>query len=350
MAAGGFKEFVAGETLDQDEINDFLMQGMLVFAGTAARGSAITAPVEGQFSFLTDTDAVEFYDGSAWVELSTTPGAAVVSGTTGSPTLGTVSSGGTTYNVYSFTGSGSITFSEAGFAELLVLGGGGSGGVSRGGGGAGGGMLSVAQAYLGAGTATVVVGAGGASQSSVGDNYGLTGVSGNTSRIGDFFSPGGGGGGNASYDFPDVGARSNAGQNGGSGGGAGGFNTGATRTAGNGISPIGNDGGDAANEAGGGGGGAGASGANATSTNGGNGGNGAASSITGSSVTYAGGGGAGGSSTNGSGGTGGGGAAAAATATNGGTNLGGGGGGSYAASNGTSGAGGSGIVIVRVAV
>jgi hypothetical protein len=45
MAAGGFKEFVAGETLDQDEINDFLMQGMLVFAGTAARGSAITSPV-----------------------------------------------------------------------------------------------------------------------------------------------------------------------------------------------------------------------------------------------------------------------------------------------------------------
>jgi hypothetical protein len=42
MAAGGFKEFVAGETLDEDEINDFLMQGVLVFAGTAARGSAIT--------------------------------------------------------------------------------------------------------------------------------------------------------------------------------------------------------------------------------------------------------------------------------------------------------------------
>jgi len=349
VAAGGFKEFVAGETLDQDEINNFLMQGMLVFAGTAARGSAITAPVEGQFTYLADSDKVEFYDSTQWVELSTTPGAAVVSGTTGSPTLGTVSSGGTTYNVYSFTGSGSITFSEAGFAELLVLGGGGSGGVSRGGGGAGGGMLSVAQAYLSAGTATVVVGAGGASQASAGDNYGLTGVSGNTSRIGDFFSPGGGGGGMASYDFPDIGTRSNAGQNGGSGGGAGGFNTGVTRTAGNGISPIGNNGGNAAGEAGGGGGGAGASGANATSNNGGNGGNGAASSITGSSVTYAGGGGAGGSSTNGSGGTGGGGAGGNLTATNGGTNLGGGGGGVFQA-NTTGASGGSGIVIVRVAV
>ena len=175
---------------------------------------------------------------------------AQVASTTGSPSITTDGSA----TIYSFTGSGSITVSRAGFVQLLVIGGGGSGGVSRGGGGAGGGMLSVAQAYLSAGTATVVVGAGGASQASAGDNYGLTGVSGNTSRIGDFFSPGGGGGGMASYDFPDIGTRSNAGQNGGSGGGAGGFNTGVTRTAGNGISPIGNNGGNAAGEAGGGGG------------------------------------------------------------------------------------------------
>jgi hypothetical protein len=32
------------------------MQGMLVFAGTAARGSAITSPVEGQFTYLADSD------------------------------------------------------------------------------------------------------------------------------------------------------------------------------------------------------------------------------------------------------------------------------------------------------
>jgi hypothetical protein len=41
------------------------MQGMLVFAGTAARGSAITSPVEGQFTYLADSDTVEFYDGSS---------------------------------------------------------------------------------------------------------------------------------------------------------------------------------------------------------------------------------------------------------------------------------------------
>jgi hypothetical protein len=43
MAAGGFREFVAGEILTEDLINDYLLQGVLVFAGTAARGSAITS-------------------------------------------------------------------------------------------------------------------------------------------------------------------------------------------------------------------------------------------------------------------------------------------------------------------
>ena len=141
MAAGGFKEFVAGETLDQDEINDFLMQGVLVFAGTVARGSAITAPVEGQFAFLKDSDALTFYDGTQWTELSTTPGAAVISATTGSPTItsGTVI-GGTAYDIYQFTGDGSITVDDGGFVEVLIIGGGGGGGLgasgsSRAGGG-----------------------------------------------------------------------------------------------------------------------------------------------------------------------------------------------------------------------
>jgi hypothetical protein len=37
-----------------------------VFAGTAARGSAIPAPVEGMYSHLNDTDTLQYYDGSAW--------------------------------------------------------------------------------------------------------------------------------------------------------------------------------------------------------------------------------------------------------------------------------------------
>jgi len=68
MAAGlGFKTFTTGEVLTAADTNGYLMQGVLVFASSAARASAITSPQEGQYSFLKDTDALEYYSGSAWV-------------------------------------------------------------------------------------------------------------------------------------------------------------------------------------------------------------------------------------------------------------------------------------------
>ena len=68
MAAGlGFKTFTTGEVLTASDVNGYLMQGVLVFASAAARTSAITSPQEGQYSFLKDTNALEYYDGAAWV-------------------------------------------------------------------------------------------------------------------------------------------------------------------------------------------------------------------------------------------------------------------------------------------
>lgn len=68
MAAGlGFKTFTTGEVLTAADVNGYLMQGILVFANAAARSSAITSPQEGQYSFLKDTNALEYYDGAAWV-------------------------------------------------------------------------------------------------------------------------------------------------------------------------------------------------------------------------------------------------------------------------------------------
>ena len=43
------------------------MQGINVFANASARSAAITSPQEGQYSFLKDTNALEYYDGAAWV-------------------------------------------------------------------------------------------------------------------------------------------------------------------------------------------------------------------------------------------------------------------------------------------
>jgi hypothetical protein len=41
-------------------------QQIMVFAGTAARGSAIASPSEGMFAFLKDQDKLTFHDGSDW--------------------------------------------------------------------------------------------------------------------------------------------------------------------------------------------------------------------------------------------------------------------------------------------
>jgi len=51
MAAGlGFKTFNTGDVLTASEVNGYLMQGILVFADTAARDAAITSPQAGQFA------------------------------------------------------------------------------------------------------------------------------------------------------------------------------------------------------------------------------------------------------------------------------------------------------------
>lgn len=82
MAAGlGFKTFTTGEVLTAADVNGYLMQGILVFANAAARSSAITSPQEGQYSFLKDTNALEYYDGAAWVGAPVGDITAVTAGT-----------------------------------------------------------------------------------------------------------------------------------------------------------------------------------------------------------------------------------------------------------------------------
>ena len=67
MAGLGYKVFTAGEVLTAANVNGYLMeQSVMVFAGTAARSSAIGTPSEGMVSYLTDSNALQVYDGSAW--------------------------------------------------------------------------------------------------------------------------------------------------------------------------------------------------------------------------------------------------------------------------------------------
>ena len=67
MAGAGFKTFVNGDVLLASEVNTYIMeQQIMVFAGTAARGSAIASPSEGMFAFLKDDDKLTYFDGSVW--------------------------------------------------------------------------------------------------------------------------------------------------------------------------------------------------------------------------------------------------------------------------------------------
>jgi len=93
MAAGlGFKTFTTGEVLTAADTNGYLMQGVLVFASSAARASAITSPQEGQYSYLKDTNSTEYYDGAAWIAapIGDITGVTAGTGISGGGTSGTV--------------------------------------------------------------------------------------------------------------------------------------------------------------------------------------------------------------------------------------------------------------------
>lgn len=63
-----YKTFVNGYTLNASEVNTYLMnQTVMVFADATARSAALTAPTEGMVTYLSDTNAMTYYDGAAWV-------------------------------------------------------------------------------------------------------------------------------------------------------------------------------------------------------------------------------------------------------------------------------------------
>ena len=66
----GFQTFTAGSVLTASEVNNYLMeQSIMVFATTAARDSAITAPEAGMTAYINSGDSSEglySYTGTTW--------------------------------------------------------------------------------------------------------------------------------------------------------------------------------------------------------------------------------------------------------------------------------------------
>jgi autotransporter-associated beta strand protein len=364
--------YTTGSGLGSNNVNGVYASGSTIYAATygglgvsANNGTSWTTYTSG--SGLGNNSVFGVYASGSTIYAATFGGLSV--GVIPPPppptsvTLDATSGTGTIATNYSTTtGAAGLTLSNGFFAEYLAVGGGGSGGTPGGdssnqnnwstGGGGGGGMLT-GTSQLSATSYAVTVGGGGAAPAY---NSGSTsrGNNGANSVFGSGTAVGGGGGGGGENSFSGVGAS------GGSGGGGG---SKYDNAGGTGTTDQGNPGGAARNgnestagnrTAGGGGGGAGGVGGTpvANSSNGGNGGVGLASTITGSSVRYAGGGGGGAydtyesGETAGTGGAGGGGAGSTSgTATAGTDGLGGGGGGRGV--GGVGGQGGSGVVIVR---
>ena len=103
MAGLGRKVFTAGEVLTAANVQGYLQdQVVQVYASSAARSSALgTAVSEGMVAYLSDTNAVQYYDGAAWTDVSAsisggTAGQAYVSGGTAAPGFGKVTTTFTT--------------------------------------------------------------------------------------------------------------------------------------------------------------------------------------------------------------------------------------------------------------
>ena len=343
MAGLGRKEWSPGDTLTASDVNGYLMdQSVMVFAGTAARASAIPSPSAGMVAYSTAT-SLQVYDGTDWIDLSTGYGVA----TGGSSSSITV--GGVSYTLLTFLSSSTLTVTKSGLFDIFLVSSGAGGGgavatVTRGGGGGGSGTIVQTTAYFDA-NQTVTIGAGGAGGCNT-----QSGIQGSFSAIGKIYSVGGGAG--RGDNTPSVTILGLA--TGGGGHGETGKTTGASSIL---SSVFGFAGGNGINASSGGGGGSSqAVGGNASGGTGGAGGVGLGlTTFTGGSITtfVGAGGGGGGLSTGGAAGSvgagaGGSGAAngAAATAN---TGSGGGGGGANAAGQ-TGGNGGSGVLYIRFKV
>ena len=69
MAGAGYKLFVNGNTLSASDLNTYVQQQtVMVFADSTARTTALSGVVSaGMISYLTGTNSLETYNGSAWV-------------------------------------------------------------------------------------------------------------------------------------------------------------------------------------------------------------------------------------------------------------------------------------------
>lgn len=99
MAGAGWKTYATGDLIDATTFQTFIQDQVIqVYADSSARDTALgTSDAEGMFCFLKDSNTLQFYDGSAWVNFI---GEGDITGVTAGTNLsGGGSSGAVTVNL-----------------------------------------------------------------------------------------------------------------------------------------------------------------------------------------------------------------------------------------------------------
>ena len=131
MAGAGYKSWSGGDILAAAEVNTYLMdQSVMVFGGTASRSASIGTVAEGMVSYLTDTNVLQAYNGSAWVSLNSLGGTIAGSQIIGSISSATIpaesvantltSSAGTAYSIAASDQAKVLRFTAAGTVITTV--------------------------------------------------------------------------------------------------------------------------------------------------------------------------------------------------------------------------------------
>jgi hypothetical protein len=117
MSGLGRKVFAANDILAAADVQGYLMdQSVMVFANASERSTEISSPTEGMLTYLRDTNALEVFNGSAFVAIDT-----VTTTLNASQVINTLTaSTATSYTFASNDQSGIFQFTNAGTVTASV--------------------------------------------------------------------------------------------------------------------------------------------------------------------------------------------------------------------------------------